>query len=251
MGFEPIQVFAGGAPIKVRSEGFLGFLRSALSGNLSQALQVLNVLLVGLAYSNTREDVPNYGSGQYVVSQDVLDDAVTIFSDTSFPSAFLDPNGYSAAMAATAPMLAYKFSTDPLSLFNDVMINFFSTAIIENDDDPCVNKYEEGVGIYDKLCDALDENDLTKVVEEADYMIDLCHSLTDELASFKNVPDTFNPTYVTVFNITGFSHGGSNLPCGARIISKLAENPLRNPKLKKTKKPKKPKKTKKPKKNKL
>ena len=245
LGFEPIQVFSGAAPIKARSEAFLGFMRSVNSGNLANPLQVLNVVLVGLSLSNTREDVANYGSGQYAVSQDIVDDAVTFFSDQTVPSAFFDPDGFIAALIAKYPLLAYKLAWDPLSLFTDTIINLFSTALNENDDDPCINKYEEGDGVFAKLCDALDENDLTKVVEEADYMIDICHSLTDELASYRNVPVVFDPSYVTIFNITDATHAGSNLPCGARIIVKLAETPLENPKLKKTKKPKKPKKPKK------
>ena len=255
MGVEPIQVFSGGAPIKVRSEAFLGFLRSVLSGNLSSVLQIINVLLVGLSISNTREDVVNFGSGQYAVSQDIIHDALTVFQDDTLPSVFFNPDGFNQGLLGISPTIAIRLALEPLSLFANTTIDLFSTAFYENDNDPCVNKSQEGVGVFDKLCEALDANDLTKVVEEADYMIDLCHSLTDELASYRNVPTMFDPSFVTIFNLTDSSHGGSNLPCGGRIMAKLAETPLRTPKLKnlkpkKPKKPKKSKKTKKPKKSK-
>ena len=250
MGFEPIQVFAGAAPLKVRSEAFLGFLRSVLSGNLNSVLQVLQVLIVGMSISNTREDVVNFGSGQYAVSQDIIHDAVTVFQDDTLPSAVFDPAGFNAGFIERSPLIAYKLSSDPLSLFSDTIVGLFSTAFFENDNDPCVNKSQEGVGLFDKLCEALDTMDLTKVVEKADYMIDFCHSLTDEFVSYRNLPTMFDPSFVTILNLTDTSHTGSNLPCGARIVAKLAETPLRTPKLKnlKPKKPKKPKKTKKPKK---
>ena len=250
LGFSPLQVFSGGAPIKFRSEALLGFLRSLRDGNLNSTLQILNILLVGLSMSNTREDVANYGSGQYLVAEGIVDDAITVFSDPSLPSAVLDPAGFSAGVAAISPLIVSTMMTNPLELYGAAIINLFSTALLENDNDPCVNKYEEGVGLYDKACDALDENDLTTVVEQADYNIDICHSLTDELASYNNVPDNFDPSYVTVFTLESGTHSGSNLPCGARIIDKLAETHLKNPKLKKPKKNKNHKKTKKSKKTK-
>ena len=50
-----------------------------------------------------------------------------------------------------------------------------TVGINENDDDPCVNKYNQGIGVYDKICDALIQNDLRDVVASADFNIDIWH----------------------------------------------------------------------------
>ena len=61
------------------------------------------------------------------------------------------------------------------------VVDLLKTAIQEGDDDPCVNKYDEDCGKIDKICEALNENDLTETVGKVRFNIDICHSLTGEL----------------------------------------------------------------------
>ena len=91
LGIQPIHVMSSAGPLKVRSEAFLGFLRSLRSGNLSNPLvQVLIVMLVGLPMSNTRPGVANYENGQYALAEDVITDALSLFSSQSVPSPDID-----------------------------------------------------------------------------------------------------------------------------------------------------------------
>ena len=61
------------------------------------------------------------------------------------------------------------------------VVDLFKTAIQEGDDDPCVNKYNKGCVKIIKICEALNENDLTETVGKVRFNIDICHSLTGEL----------------------------------------------------------------------
>jgi len=144
-----------------------------------------------------------------------------------------------------------KITTSPLSLFGPEAIGLLFAAIQENDDGPCANKYNHGIGVYDKLCDALDENALREAVSSADFKIGICHSLTDELLSYRNVPDKFDPSFVTTFNITEATHDASALFCGVRALDLISENPFNKPRLCKPGKKCEKKKKKKKKKKKL
>ncbi len=199
-----------------------------MDGSLNQQ-QILNAMLVMLPISNTRPGVPNYRSGQYGLAEDIISDALSLFSSQEVPPTSSDL--YAPYVATNYADIAIRLSTSPLSLFGPEIVALFSKAIIENDDDPCVNQYNQGIGRYDKLCDALDENDLREVVGDADFNIDICHSLTDELVSYRNVPDEFDPSFVTIFNITEASHLASAFFCGARVADLVSKNPFHTPAL--------------------
>jgi len=88
----------------------------------------------------------------------------------------------------------------------------------------------------DKICDALDDNDLTDIVLKADYAIELCHSPEDELVAFENVPDTS----LLKYEVTG-GHGAASFPCSAKLF---ASTILEKPKIRSAKSSKTSKKTK-------
>ena len=116
-------------------------------------------------------------------------------------------------------------------------------ALAKNDTDPCLNNPNlDSLGM-DKICETLDENDLTNVVLEADYPIDLCHSKTDFLITIENVPDRS----ALKFELDGVDHSGATFICNAKLFG---SNDIEKPTLRTTKAPKAPKATKKAKKQK-
>ena len=134
-----------------------------------------------------------------------------------------------------------SFFTVPIVVSDD-LVQFFTNALIAEDFDPCVNNSAGAIALnMDKICEALDDNDLTDIVLKADYAIELCHSSEDELVAFENVPDTS----LLKYEITG-GHPAANLPCSVKMF---AGTTLEKPKIRSTKSSKssKSKKTKAPK----
>ena len=91
----------------------------------------------------------------------------------------------------------------------------------------------------DKICEALDENDLTDIVLKADYAIEFCHSTEDGVVAFENVGSLPDKSLLK-YEVTG-PHGPTNFLCSAKLFAgmTLTKPKIRSPKNKKTKAPKK------------
>ena len=115
-------------------------------------------------------------------------------------------------------LFKYPGNLYPGELFlSDPVVEFFTTALANNDDDPCINNPSLAVDLnVDKTCKAMDENDLTQAVLDADYPIELCHSKTDALIVIENVPA---PAVYLKFELDGPGHGFATLICDALLFS--------------------------------
>ena len=237
-GITPVKVLAGSAPLKLRSWTPMGFIRSLLVDGNSGPFDALNVALVTVSYSNTRPGAPNYNSGQSFLKPERVDKLLAMFQDLDAPSASLDPAGWFSYVGTNYP----ENFVDSF-FFPDNFTAFYLDALAKNDTDPCLNNPNlESLGM-DKICETLDENDLTNVVLEADYPIDLCHSKTDFLITIENVPDRS----ALKFELDGVDHSGATFICNAKLFG---SNDIEKPTLRTTKAPKAPKATKKAKKQK-
>mmetsp|Transcript_14431 Transcript_14431/g.42285 ORF Transcript_14431/g.42285 Transcript_14431/m.42285 type:complete len:174 (-) Transcript_14431:474-995(-) len=77
---------------------------------------------------------------------------------------------------------------NPLSLANQGFADFIRMSLAANNPTPCVGYNASFVGVIDKICDALIENDMTNHLEkEARYPINLCHSVEDDKVMYSNV----------------------------------------------------------------
>ncbi len=235
-GITPVKVLAGSAPLKLRSWTPMGFIRSLLVDGNSGPFDALNVALVTVSYSNTRPGAPN--SGQSFLKPERVDKLLAMYQDLDAPSASFDPAGWFSYAGTNYP----ENFVDSFIL-SDNITAFYLDALAKNDTDPCLNNPNlESLGM-DKICETLDENDLTNVVLEADYPIDLCFSKTDCLITIENVPDRS----ALKFELDGVDHSGATFICNAKLFG---SNDIEKPTLRTTKAPKAPKATKKAKKQK-
>ena len=206
-GIKPVKVLASAAPIKTRSWVPMGYLRS-VNLNKTELEDALNVGLVTTAFSSTRPGVPNYNTGQSVLKPERIDSLLAMYTDLNAPSATFDPAAYAMYIQTK-----YPENLDGLFLSDNVTAFYFD-ALAKNDTDPCLNHPNlESVGM-DKNCEALDVNDLTKVILEADYPIDLCHSNSDVLITIENIPDGSR----LKFELDGASHSSSVINCNAKMF---------------------------------
>jgi len=224
-GIKPVKVLASAAPIKTRSWLTMGYLRE-LKNNNTTLRDAFNVGLVSIAFSSTIPGVPNYKTGQSLLKPEKVDSFLAMYTDLKAPSAILN-NGkdYREYIIRT-----YPDNLDGLYL-SDIVTDFYLDALERNDTDPCLNHPNlQSIGM-DKNCEALDVNDLTRIVLDADYPIDLCHSKSDVLVTIDNIPDRSR----LKFELDDASHGSSVFLCNSKMFG---SNDIKQPTVKSTKVPK-------------
>jgi hypothetical protein len=234
-GISP-TVISGGAPLKTRTVGLLSPLSVFFNddyyyyydeGSLSLQ-QLLLPYLIGLPLTtdgalnqSPRIDLSN--------SQDFLQfigmDYFEMFTDPTLPSGYFDSSAWYLSLEAywegestieeytilDALMAGYGINTAPTELYN-----LYTTS---DNYDPCSVPDSS----YNALCEALNENDLSSILENAQYHIHLCHSFDDELISYHNLPNQFlNPTYVSITETMG-GHDQGRLICSLEFLSLLSQ----------------------------
>jgi len=204
-GMKVEHVYAGGAPIKVASWAIMGIIRSMKSDTFS-IFNKLNAALVALPLSSTRPGVANY-----MEDQDGLagNRAVwlELYKDDSLP--LLDNDKYVDAIRDK-----YEEVVSLPNYFSDTLTELFSNALDSNDTNPCASAISD---VNDKLCEALVDQDLTDIVLNADYDIDLCHAVDDTLIVIENVPEGFPVKY----EVPDATHGSALVPCLIKLFSSM------------------------------
>jgi len=211
LGIKPQYVFAGGAPIKTSSWTVMGLLRSVRLGKATPD-SLLNGALSGLPLSSTRPGVANFMQGQDALAGN-RSLWLELFTDDEIPRGDLN-----YLLENHGEVINLQ------SFFSDAMFDLFSNALNENDDNPCATAT---IGVNDKLCEALKDQDLTDIVVNADYDIDLCHSTADNLVVIENIPEGVPIKYTL-----NTDHGTSALPCLVKLFNGAE---LKKPKMRKAK----------------
>ena len=218
-GFKIEHVYAGGAPVKVASWAIMGVLRAINTGT-STIFDRLNAALVSLPLSSTRPGVANYLAGQDALAGDATL-WLQMYTDDTVPQG--DNEAYLA-------WIKEKYGeVVSLPVYNsNVLLNLFQDALDSNDTNPCaVDKRKPGIN--DKLCEALMDQDLTEIVENADYNIDFCHAVEDNLVVIENIPEG----YPIKYEIPYADHGSAVLPC---LIKMFSSTEFEKPKMRKSSK---------------
>jgi hypothetical protein len=195
MGVDIIGVQSGGGPFRIGSEAILRIFQDVDAGNFP-ARRMFILPLIGAAFSSTYEGLANYQQGQDMLASGTRQKFIDLIT----------------AGASAADINAQIPANDPLSIMDPAMLSFARTAISSNNFDPCAGDNLAAAGA-DRLCQALQDNDLIALLATVEYPVDVCHSPDDELVAYENVPDfTVNPEFVTYVPATG-SHNDAGTQC--------------------------------------
>lgn len=195
MGVDIIGVQSGGGPFRIGSEAILRIFQDIDAG-IFPVRRMFILPLIGAAYSSTYEGLANYQQSQDMLAPETRQKFVDLIT----------------AGASEADINAQIPAEDPLSLMDPALISFVRAAIASNNFDPCAGD-DLAVAGADRLCQALQDNDLIALLATVEYPVDVCHSPDDELVAYENVPDfTVNPDYVSYVPATG-SHNDAGTQC--------------------------------------
>ena len=195
MGVDIIGVKSGGGPFRIGSEAILRIIE-AIDAGVFPSRRNFILPLIAAAFSSTYEGLANFQQDQDMLALETRQ----LFVDLITASASADD------------INAQISTDDPLSLINPVALAFARTAIAANNFDPCAGDNLAAAGM-DRLCQALQDNDLIALLATVEYPVDVCHSPDDEVVAYENVPDfTVNPTFVSYVTATG-SHNDAGGQC--------------------------------------
>ena len=227
---DPIMVLASSAPLFMRSFP-LSLVEKLVDGFYFPDFGIsISMALVFLAYSQTRPGMENSDAGQSFLKPVWAEQFVTIFQD---PNA-IDPNqdleGFFAYFITNYPQVI--LNTDVL---DPGMIAFYQDAIEREDADPCKNSSVDTLREFgmEELCAALDANDLTDLIEAAEFPVSACHSDVDEIVPYDSIPED-----ILTYTINDIGHAYATSHCFPLLMDSLE---IEKPKIKVPKSPKSPK----------
>ena len=186
MGVDILKVEAGAGPYRMGSAAILEGTRFVNEGIFPMEVRKY-FALVGSAYSSTYPELANFEEGQDMLASDVRDDLVELVTNS----------------ASKAEIQALVPTDDPLSVFSPQLVAFTQNALVDGDPDPCNNPDRVIQGVNDKICEALQDNDLTEILETTAYPVRLCHSPDDDVVSYANLPDFDTNVLLEVLDSTG------------------------------------------------
>lgn len=211
-GFKLLKVMAGAAPLKPRSGTLISSIKNFLSGKLD-ARRTLYLSLLGIPFSDQRPGVANYMTNQSFLNATVATAYAQLYTNKDTPSPLI---------GSFEPFVQFVVENYPVLLQpeNQIFLSrnllaFVGYAIEIGDTDPCMNNPGLAIALeVDKLCEALDDNDLSDVVTEATYDIELCVAEKDDLVTIDSMPD-FSKLKYTIPNT---SHFDGAVPCLIKFL---------------------------------
>ena len=202
--FDIIKVHAGGGPYQVSAVSTPTIVQSIAAGSFPGGRNDI-LALFGAAYSSSFVDLPNFNQNQDFIASEIRDLIVNLVKAGASESEI--------ESKVFAQINQLKDAVNPNAMA------FFQDARSKNIQDPCRNGSPSNFNV-DLLCQALQDNDLDAVIAAATYPIQLCHSPSDEVVPFANVPSNIdgNPK-VQLIQASG-DHNNAGLQC---IISALQD----------------------------
>lgn len=219
-GITPIKVMSGGGPLKVRSATLFGIFQGLLS-DPADPFAAIFTALAGLPLSDTRPGTANYEQGQPLLNPTYASAALALITDQNVPGVYT--SGAEDYFKYVGINHSGVFGP---TFFSPNFLAFFLAAINTGDVDPCVSIpiSQQELGGVDKLCAALDEDDMTDVVINAPYLIELCHGEADTMIVPASVPDSTKLKY----SIPGAGHSPAATHCAFKF---LAGTTVKKPKI--------------------
>ena len=158
-----------------------------------------------------RPGLANYGQDQPFLAPEMADIYEAFFTDPNVPSTALDFLGFNDYLFANYADIVLNAA----SAVDPNIFGLFYQALLAGDPDPCRNTPLEQLQLLqlDKICESLDDNDLTDVVVNATYDIELCWGDNDNRIPVTNKPDEFELKYSAVGD-----HDISNDVCKMKFL---------------------------------
>lgn len=169
LGVDIISVQAGGAPLRMGSLVLSRLIRSIDERDFPSSSGYI-LAMFGSAYSSTNPSVANFGRGVDLLSPSVKTDLVAMLEDGYDVDSF---NSFVSQLE------------HPSEIFDERILSWIRAANENDISDPCLTN---STGL-ERLCKALDENDLSDTLKEADYPVRLCFSEDDPVTDIDNLPE--------------------------------------------------------------
>ena len=199
MGWTIVNVHAGGGSYDMIAATAKTYER--ISNSLYD-MEFRHILaLVGSSYSSTYTDLPNYERSQDLLATGSRDFIVSLITNST-PEPVVRDN------------IPYDEQPDVLNLlFNADFLNFLSESVSLGSFDPCSDKtlVELEERQMDLICASFQLNDISAMLQNAPYPVEVCHSRDDEVVPFESVPDLSDST--VNLNIIGGSHNDAAGEC--------------------------------------
>ena len=189
-----LKVQAGGGPFRLSSVQISFLLRQINDGTFILARRYY-VALLASAYSNTTTDVLNFGQEQNMLNSTVRDEILDVVHS---------PVGQLGINALIS-------ESNPLSIINGTFVGDLTGAIRRGEAEPCVTSAVEGE--TDKICKALQDNDVVDILEATPYPVSICHSRDDTLVSYDNIPDIRANPLLNLLALSGVGHSSAAGQC--------------------------------------
>jgi len=216
LGVVPVNTFASAGPYRLGSAAILKTIINPVAGGDVETYGYIGILL-GEVYSSTNPNAANFGQGQDLLHDENRELALSWLNDPDLSK--LEMNAKLIDFDADDE---YRIE----NLWNLKIVQFLRDAVEAGVEDPCDPDYEGYVvGENDKFCEALKQNDLIDVLENANYNIELCYSDEDTVATPDNMPDVSVNTFLTATLKTG-DHEEAIGACFFDAFSDIVSSPV-------------------------
>ena len=214
----------GGAPFRLIST----IMKSLNMVDLGRSGYFTVGALLGVCYSSTYPDIANYNAGQDLLDPKYMNPSNP---ELNFIKWLLEDDIDARTLRNRLKAIEANVNGSMMDeIWNTDFTHFLKEAHAANVTDPCSPSYSEyEVGVNDKLCQAIHDNDIRDIAHNAEYPIEACYSLTDELIPYdSNIPEVYlNPEFLTTVKSPG-SHHKSSHRCFLNAISYIASTQFGN-----------------------
>ena len=217
------KVMVGGTPFRLLS----AMMKAIKMTDLGISAYFRVGLLFGISYSSTYPAIANYETGQ-----DLLDTKYTNASNPELDfihwvfNLGLSPYEIDRRLRSIAATVEGTLMEE---IWNTEFENFLQDALANNETNPCTPSFSGyKVGVNDKLCQAIHENDLFETLHYVKYPVESCFSRDDELVPYdSNIPAIErNPEYLTIREVQGTHHASSHA-CHFNIMKYIVSDAFR------------------------
>ena len=172
--------------------------------------------ILGASYSNTNPEAANYGTGEYFLNSKYIDpsnpelNVLQWLEEEDIDGPIINQR----LLDIAAELNLDKNGKFLFEICNSEIVGLFQAALdagVVNPCSPTFSGYKEDV--HGKFCEAILENSLTDSLLKVNYPVHMCHSTSDEVVTFNNIPDiTQNPDHISIKKVTG-NHVAAGASC--------------------------------------